>query len=426
MRAIPVLLLTSCFMASCIIGAFCILTPMAHAQNDIPPQNLKIAFIGDQGLGADSVAVLQLILDEGADAVIHSGDRDYDDNPFAWELQINTVLGADFPYFASIGNHDLLWYYLPGGYRDLFEDRLERIGIPWSGDLGVKSTVTYQGLFIVLTAPGIFLPLDPFDTYEDYVEEKLTVNNSAWRITSWHKNMRLMQVGNKPNEAGWGVYKQARRGGAIIATAHEHSYSRTHLLASCEDQIVASTDNTLVLARNDPSTPEDEGRSFVFVSGLGGRSIRDQQLSGDWWASIYTETQEANHGALFGVFHYQGDPCLAYFYFKDIDGFIADEFFVRSTLGSCTESPFIRGDANTDGNVNLADVIDILMDLFQQPDATLCHSAADANNDATVDVADPTYLLGYYFLIGSPAPEEPFPDCGTARTPLPCEFPFCP
>ena len=93
---------------------------------------------------------------------------------------------------------------------------------------------------------------------------------------------------------------------------------------------MASTATTLALSRDDPSTPADEGRSFVFVSGLGGRSIRDQQLSGPWWASIYTSTQGATYGALFGVFDYRGDPGLAHFYFKDIGGRVADEFFVRS------------------------------------------------------------------------------------------------
>src|SRR5205823_1985076 len=117
---------------------------------------------------------------------------------------------------------------------------------------------------------------------------------------------------------------------AIIATAHEHSYSRTYLLSSCQDQTVASTATTLVLSQDDPSTPADEGRSFVFVSGLGGKSIRDQELSGPWWASIYTSTQGATYGALFGVFDYRGDPGLAHFYFKDIGGRVADEFFVRS------------------------------------------------------------------------------------------------
>ena len=297
------------------------------AQSDVPV-DFTIAFIGDQGLGPNAQAVLTLIRNEGAAAVLHSGDFDYQDDPKAWDDQISAILGSDFPYFASVGNHDAAMFRGPGGYQELLAARMHRLGIAWRGDLGVQSSFRYRGIFFVLTAPGIFGSGDGL--YDLFVANELAADSSTWRISSWHKDMRLMQVGGKGDETGWGVYEQSRRGGAIIATAHEHSYSRTYLLSSCQDETVASTATTLVLSRDDPSTPADEGRSFVFVSGLGGKSIRDQQLSGPWWATIYTSTQGATHGALFGIFDYRGDSGLAHFYFKDIGGRVADEFFVRS------------------------------------------------------------------------------------------------
>ncbi len=78
-----------------------------EARGQDTPVNLKIAFIGDQGLNANSVAVLQLIDNEGSDVVVHSGDFDYADNPQAWDNLITSVLGPCFPYFASVGNHDV-------------------------------------------------------------------------------------------------------------------------------------------------------------------------------------------------------------------------------------------------------------------------------------------------------------------------------
>ena len=142
--------------------------------------------------------------------------------------------------------------------------------------------------------------------------------------------MRAMQVGGKSDEAEWGVYEESRKGGAIIATGHEHSYSRTHLHSSCENQTIASTSDTLILTTDLLDTEEDEGKTFVFVSGLGGRNIRDQERSGDWWASIYTLDQEANYGALFVTFNLDGVSNLAKFYFKDIDGVIPDSFVIIS------------------------------------------------------------------------------------------------
>jgi hypothetical protein len=312
---------------------------VASGQGQDPSSEVKIAFIGDQGLGAGAEAVLRLIQAEGADAVIHSGDFDYADNPAAWEAQIDATLGANFPYFACIGNHDVRAFFVPGGYQDRLEARMRRLGIPWKGELGFRSSFSYRGIFIVLTGPGVLLPLDPVGVHWNFLRRELAADRSIWRIASWHKNMRRMQVGGKVDETGWGVYEAARRGGAIIATGHEHSYSRTHLLSSISRQVVASTGNTLTLARDNPATFRDEGRSFVFVSGLGGRSIRSQMrcppttapygCRGEW-ASIYASDQGANSGALFGTFNHGGDPFLAHFYFKDIDGNVPDDFFVRA------------------------------------------------------------------------------------------------
>ena len=77
------------------------------------------------------------------------------------------------------------------------------------------------------------------------------------------------------------------------------------------------------------------GKSFVFVSGLGGYNIRDQKrcrpttfpygCKGEW-ATIYTRSQGATFGALFIVFNTKGDPAAAHGYFKTVDGHIVDRF----------------------------------------------------------------------------------------------------
>jgi hypothetical protein len=313
------------------------LGPAARAQL-ATPEDFTVAFFGDQGLGEDSVAVLDLVAQEGADAVVHLGDFDYSGDatgPAAFEAQINATLGEDFPYFASAGNHDADFFHGPGGYQELLEARMQRLGIVWDGDLGVQSSFEYGGVFFVLTAPSDFGEGDGF--HDLYIRDQLAASPHLWKVSGWHRNMTALQVGGKDDDTGWGVYEESRRGGAIVATAHEHSYSRTHLLSSFSTQTVASTQGPLVLAADDPATPEDEGRSFAFVSGLGGRGVRSQQLClvtpCDWWASIYTsEDPGATHGALFGVFHYQGNPGQARFYFKSVTGEVVDDFLVESSV----------------------------------------------------------------------------------------------
>ena len=45
--------------------------------------DFRVAFIGDQGLGPNSIAVLNLIKDENAQMILHQGDFDYEYNPDA-------------------------------------------------------------------------------------------------------------------------------------------------------------------------------------------------------------------------------------------------------------------------------------------------------------------------------------------------------
>jgi len=292
-----------------------------------PPPGLKIAFIGDQGLGSRARGVLQVIENEGAVAVCHQGDFDYDDDPEAWEEQIDAVLGPDFPYFVSVGNHDTDVYYGPGGYQERVAARMDRLGIPWDGDLGVKSTVVFRGLLFVFAAPGVF-----GQGHAEFIAGALAAHPEArWRVCSWHKNQNAMQTGRKWDEAGWGVYEAARRGGALVMTGHEHAYSRSHLLATCEEEPeVAAREGPLALAVDDPTTPADEGRTVVVVSGIGGKGARSLVRGGDHWACIYTDDQDAVPGALFGEFHVDGDPDLARFYFMNLNGEVVDEYYVRA------------------------------------------------------------------------------------------------
>ena len=285
---------------------------------------VTVAFIGDQGLTREARAVLQMIKAEGADLVLHLGDLDYEDDPIAWDAMITQVLGADFPLFVTVGNHDDKRWYGPGGYQERQEARRSRIpDADCRGELGVRSACTFRGLFFILSGVGTIPEVPDHPEHVDYLRDQLAQTDATWRICAWHQNQTLMQVGGKEDDVGWQPYEVCREGGAIVATAHEHSYSRTHLMDDFDTQSVASTSDTLVI---------DHGKSFVFVSGLGGHSIRDQELDGPWWASIYTSDQGAQFGALFCEFFAGGEPDRASCYFKDIDGHVPDRFELISAV----------------------------------------------------------------------------------------------
>ena len=238
-----------------------------------------IAFIGDQALGAGAQAVLELIRDEGADAVIHSGDFDYQDDPAAWMAMIDGVLGPDFPYFASVGNHDSSRFYGAGGYQELLEARMQRIGVPWTGDLGVQSFFHYEGILVVFTAAGVFGSGD--GDHAPFIRDVLAADDSTWKISSWHENMRDMQLGSKGNYHRLGGVR-----GVATGRGHHRDGPRALLLAHAPALRTSSRRRSPAPSSHwssradDPETVEDEGASFVFVSGLGGHSVRNQDRDG--------------------------------------------------------------------------------------------------------------------------------------------------
>ncbi len=80
-------------------------------------------------------------------------------------------------------------------------------------------------------------------------------------------------------------------------------------------------------------------------------------------------------------------------------------------------SRFIRGNANNDTKVNIADPIWIINELFRSGPKSTCQAASDANGDLAVDAADAVYLIDYQFRGGS-QPPGPFPACDEAATDL--------
>ncbi len=88
--------------------------------------------------------------------------------------------------------------------------------------------------------------------------------------------------------------------------------------------------------------------------------------------------------------------------------------------------PFIRGDSNVDGDLNISDPIFTLDFLFTGGPDPRCRVATDANADGDVNISDPIFALDFLFTGGPPPPAQ-FPDCGRSNEPrdiaLGCERP---
>ena len=72
--------------------------------------------------------------------------------------------------------------------------------------------------------------------------------------------------------------------------------------------------------------------------------------------------------------------------------------------------PFETGDANTDGVIDIADMVWILQELFNNGPMSTCAISRDTNGDGAADAADPVFLSNYLFL-GGPPLVHPFMVC---------------
>ena len=67
--------------------------------------------------------------------------------------------------------------------------------------------------------------------------------------------------------------------------------------------------------------------------------------------------------------------------------------------------PFLRGDSNMDGAVDISDPISTLGYIFQGEDVPPCPDALDGNDDGVVDISDAIAVLQDLFRGGGPLPE---------------------
>ncbi len=258
----------------------------------------------------------------------------------------------------AAGNHDLHRWGGADGYMAHAAARVQRARrLACKGITGIRASCTYRGLLIVLSGIGLREKdgryrkdrtlRDPsgnripraYDkaAYLDDLRKRLAGATQRWRICAWHKNNRRMQAGGKGSAVPLEAYDICRRHGAIVATGHEHSYSRSHLITRFHPTIIhAAPSKTLTIK---------PGQTFAFVSGLGGASVRPQrQPCRSWWARTYVSGYHRSYrrkygdrkcpetvtnaapGALFCTFRANGVANRAECYFKNVQGAVVDRF----------------------------------------------------------------------------------------------------
>eukprot|EP00928_Gymnodinium_smaydae_P034490 TRINITY_DN24424_c0_g1_i1.p1 TRINITY_DN24424_c0_g1~~TRINITY_DN24424_c0_g1_i1.p1 ORF type:complete len:500 (-),score=42.91 TRINITY_DN24424_c0_g1_i1:101-1600(-) len=331
-------------------GGYCVCDkrPLLEA-NGVPkyvktPENLTFAFVGDTDL--DNVEhVYNLIRGEHVDGVLLNGDMDYWGTASDWDRLYQKYL-AGVPFYVTVGNHET-WTWRD--YQDLTAKRWSEAGVnECRGSIGVRNICTHKGIGLLLSGAGSGCggshpTHTPFfaDTLKEFAD-----NDVIWRICAFHKPEESMTLGATTARVGYDKYELCRQHGSIVITSHSHLYGRTHELSMIGSQTRRVSRKVFPGSGPDSSLIVGNGTTFAVITGLGGGTLEsgDQALLQDavwaatWDNSKYLAPGQEVHldpadnidfGAFFCTFHVNGDPRLARCYFKDIQGRVVDDFYVR-------------------------------------------------------------------------------------------------
>ncbi len=94
---------------------------------------------------------------------------------------------------------------------------------------------------------------------------------------------------------------------------------------------------------------------------------------------------------------------------------VATVCVIAGFVSSPQAAEFRRGDANSDGSVNVSDALFSLLYLFSDGERSTCADAADANDDGRLNIADPVFTL-FSLFVGDRVLPPPSPDCGDDPT----------
>lgn len=317
-------------------------------------KEVKIAFIGNSGIGTNAVNVLNLINKEESDLVVHLGNLGYEASPAEFADMLETNLEETIPFVAVIGSEEFAvknW--------DNYESELDYLAedLDCEGTYGNKMACYLEDVSLILSGVGTDYMTSG---HESFITEKLKVA-SEWKVCAWHKANKDLRISSKDENDNLGLnyYELCKNAGAIIITGYDQAYARTKLLTSLDPVINSQYDMLL-----------DDG-SVVFISGLGGHGSDKFDCTlhndDDWWHTIFTPNYYLNEGdssvkscdsdvvsefapgVLFITFNYEQDPNQAKAQFITIEDEIIDSAYIyKEYVGDNTGDDDDDDDDETD------------------------------------------------------------------------------
>ena len=205
-------------------------------------------------------------------------------------------------------------------------------------------------------------------------------------------------VGAPNNDAGGSeagrAYVYSGQTGALLWTfTGEAAYDNLgHSVSGLGDANNDCYDDVIVGAPLNSAAADEAGRAYVF-SGQTGTLLRvfDGEAESNLFGTSVSGAGDVNNDGF--------DELIVGAPENDAAGHSAGQAYVLSCR---VGEPFVRGDANADGIINVADIVYLVNYLYRGGSEPSPAESGDATCDGVVNVADIVFLVNYLYRGGDP------------------------
>ena len=376
--------------------------------------SFRAVIIGDSGNGSpEQLQVAGLIAELEPEVFLHTGDLMYGRtvDKVIFEPYRQTLSRSAF--YPSRGNHDLALAILGIPWQQLFPPPPPLVAVPNGRDLQAPCCAegtppdepspddayfSFDWGSAHFAALDHFAGLKPCDRQMRWLcadLEAARTRDLRWLIVYLHEpiyNVGLHSV-TLPQTRGFLRRLIDHYQVDLVLSGHDHNYQRSHPVR----------DGVARDAWQDPSFVSPRGTTYV-VTGGGGAFLYHR----------FDRTTDGPYIRKFVRLHHAVEltitPTRLAVRSLTPEREVIDEFALLK--GERPTLKFLRGDADFDGNLGIADAVLVLNFLFAGGPLE-CPVVADVDSSGRLLISDPVYLLRYLFLGGDP-PAPPFPDCAPA------------
>jgi len=306
-------------------------------------EEFTMAIIGDSGAEKESKEVMKLTT---FDALLHLGDYDYECVPNKY---FDTILDSSrsYQFMGILGNHEGVSEcgkekfdkYKSLLYDQMTNSKNSKISCEFSSSKAMWSC-KYKNMRII----GLSAEVNGADKREEqlsFLKKNLDGATEDWKICSWHFYDKYYHTGKYPEDSerniisgsGESFYDYCKDHGAIILSAHDHVYARTHVMSKFKTPVIDTYDEKT----NESIVQIRKGATLDILNGAGGYEMyieQGEQKDYSHWLKKYAKgsggENAKKYGGLFCKFNHEGNPKKAYCEFLRINSSekVFDSFYI--------------------------------------------------------------------------------------------------